>query len=178
MRWFANRPAAPSRSAPDAACRLHISGSRTAHPLPRRIVERLRNAFRGPALAEDLDFEVRLRGEQRGNVGQRDRPIYAMAEPARGHPADDLVLVPYRLVAHGVGIAGIDDERDEATKRTVLAIGNGRRAANELRLAQVDKAIQSRLGGRVDRPILARPVAEAFFKPQRIERACAEMRQS
>src|SRR6266849_1286184 len=158
----------------DGECRLRASGS--AHSLSRRIVERIRDAFRGSSLAEDLDLEaVRVLGERRRNVGQRDRSIHAMAEAARCHPTDHFALVPYRLVTHRVGIACIDDERDQATIGGALAIGDDRRAADEVRLAHVHEAIQSRLGGRVDRPVFPRPVAAAFFQPQRMVRTRADM---
>src|SRR6266403_2201241 len=159
----------------NADCRR--SGS--AHSLARRIVERLRDALRASAFSEDLDLEaVRLLGERRRNIGQRNRLIHAMTEPTRCHPTDHLALVPYRLVTHRIGIACIDDKRDEATSRCALAIGNDRRAADEVRFAYVHEAIQSRLGGRVDRAVFPRPVAEAFFQPQRIESARAEVPES
>src|SRR2546423_357318 len=153
--------------------------SGSAHSLARRIVERLRDALRRSSLAEDLDLKaVRVLGERRRNVGQRDRSIHAMAERARCHPTDHFAFVPYRLVTHRIGIACIDDERDQATIGSALAIGNDRRAADEVWFAYVHEAIQSRLGGRVDRAVFPRPVAEAFFQPQRIERTCAEMPES
>src|ERR1700676_645764 len=153
--------------------------SGSAHSLARRIVDRVRDALRASVFSEDLDLEaVRVLGERRRNVGQRNRSIHAMAEPARCHPTDHFALMAYRLVTHCIGVACIDDERDQATTRCALAIGNGRRTADEVLLAYVYEAIQSRLGRRVDRPVFPRPVAEAFLQPQRIERTGAEMPES
>ena len=41
-----------------------------------------------------------------------------------------------------------------------------------------DEAIETGFGGRVDRPVFARPVAEALFEAQRVERARAEVPQA
>src|SRR3977135_4372940 len=96
-----------------ASCWMENADCRTsgsAHSLARRIVERMRDALHASAFSEALDLEaVRVLGARRREVGQRDRSIHAMAQPARCHPADHLALVPYRLITHRIGIACIDD---------------------------------------------------------------------
>ena len=37
-----------------------------------------------------------------------------MPVPARHHSSDDIAVLPYRLVAHRVGLIGIDGECDES----------------------------------------------------------------
>src|ERR1700676_2232323 len=134
--------------------RWNVGASGSTHALPRRIVERVRDASRRSAFSEDLDLEtIDVLGERGRNVGQRDRLIHAMAEPARGHPAYHLVVAPYRLVTHRIGIVCIDDERDEATIGGARAVGDDRRAADEVRLAHVHETTQSSLSGRIGRPV-------------------------
>ena len=78
-----------------------------------------------PPAADDLDLEAvaarPVRRRERGrHVAERDRLPDVVAVAARRDPADDLAVVPDRLVADDVGRVvriGLDDERDEAPLR-------------------------------------------------------------
>src|SRR6266567_3329094 len=142
-------------------------GSRAPHALAPRIDERLAHERRCAALAEDLQFEAAPGGRERcRDVAERDRFSDAMPIAARSDPAYDLSVVPYRLVADRVGVASIDDERDKPPRRARRAIAQHRVAASAGRFRDVDEAIQPGLPRRIQRAILARPVAEALLEAQ------------
>ena len=82
------------------------------------------------------------------------------------------------LVTDRIGVRGVDDQRYEATLRWLLAIAQHRGTANELSLVDRDEAIEPSLRGRVDRPVLARPGAEALFEAQRMQCAGTERREA
>ena len=93
---------------------------------PVRVEQRLGLEPRRPAAADDLDLEavaaraVRRRRAPRARTRARCDWPDVVAVAARGDPADDLVVVPDRLVADDVGRVvrvGLDDERDEPSRR-------------------------------------------------------------
>ena len=88
----------------------------------------------------------------------------AVAEAAGGHPADDLVAVPYWLVADRIGIRGSDVERDQPPLATAGFLGQGRVAADEPVPLEVDEPPEAGLEGAVNRPELTRPVTEALLQ--------------
>src|SRR5205823_9732335 len=134
-----------------------------AHALALRVEKRLARERRGPALAENLEFEPARDGCERGrDVAERDRFSHAMPVTTRSDPAHDLVVMPHRLVADRVGAVRIDDERDEPPRRVRCAIAQNRVTAGEVRFGDVDKAIQPCFPWRIQWPIFARPVAEAL----------------
>src|SRR5688572_26304130 len=78
-----------------------------AHPETLGVEQRIRLKACGPPPADDLNLETAParslgRRELRRDIAQRDRLLDVVAVPARRHPADDLVVVPDRLVADDV----------------------------------------------------------------------------
>src|SRR5215475_6523521 len=118
---------------------------------------------RGAPLAENLDTEsVRLARELARNVAERERAADAVSVGAGGDPADDPSAVPDGLIRRGVRVPVGDTEGDEAQLAALLFLPERRGAADELALLQVDEASQAGLVRAVDRPVLARPGAEAL----------------
>ena len=134
------------------------------HPAARGIVERMRRQCRRPSLAEDFHLETMVGSGQRcGHIGEGDRLTHAMTVATRRDPANDLTVAPDRLVAVGIGVDRVDRQRHQPPLGTGRALALGGGAADEIALGEIDEAIEPGFAGRVDRPVFARPVAEAFF---------------
>jgi hypothetical protein len=90
-------------------------------------------------------------------------------------PADDLIVVPDRLVADDVGrIVGIRIHREVHHPRRVrchLGLDGG--PPDEV-VVELEVAVHSRLERRVDRPVLAEPRAEHLLHPHRHQRPESE----
>ena len=135
--------------------------------------------LRAPPLADDLDLETLGRsGQWRRNIAERERALHAVPVSARGHPADDAPLVPYRLIADGVGILRIDAEGDEPQRAAALFFLERGGAADEFALAEIDEASEPRLVRTIDGTVLAGPAAEALLDAQGVQRPAAEEPQS
>src|SRR5258708_12259543 len=101
-----------------------------------------------------------------------------MGVAARSHPADDLAIVPDRLVTDGVRALILDDERDQPQLRHALPVAECGLASDEIALAEGEEALQPGLERRIDRPILAGPIAEALLQPHRVQRTGSEIPQA
>ncbi len=103
-------------------------------------------------------------GEGRLEVGERDALADRMAIAARGGEADHAAVGKHRLVAVGVGVGGVDDERHELLARRLVLLAQRSLATDEVGLGEVDEAREAGLGRRDVRGVLAQPGAEAFFQ--------------
>src|ERR1700736_1698971 len=97
-----------------------------------------------------------------------------MSIGARGHPADDLAVVPDGLVAECVRIGRIHFEADEPQRTAALLLLRGSRTANEVILLEVDEPAETGLERPVNGSILAGPGTKALFDAHGIERPAAE----
>src|ERR1700730_11011427 len=103
-------PSSNTRTRPNEASRGKARGS-GAHAQALGIEQRFVESNRLAALADDLDLEARVRRTQGWrHITPPHRLPRGRGVAARCDPADHLAVVPYRLVADGVGAVGIDCE--------------------------------------------------------------------
>ena len=119
--------------------------------------------------------------ELRRHIAERDRLLDVVAVPARRHPADDLAVVPDRLVADDVGWRvriRLDDHRHEAPRRSTGGhLGLVGRPTDEV-VVEPEVARDPGLGRRVDRPVLAEPRPVALLQAERHQRPHPEQPQA
>src|SRR5262249_32657372 len=135
-------PSAPERDPSGRTRKGRWSRSRE-EPQTLRIVERLRCDDRGSRLAEDVD------GGHGGRLGvldrqgrERDAALDEVAVAAGRHIADRFPGSPHRLVAVGVGVAGLDREAGERAADSSLALTQQGVTADEVALVEADEALE------------------------------------
>src|SRR5271170_1701121 len=149
------------------------------HRRPSRIISRSGEPHGGPPFADDFDLEARLRRRVLFlDIAHRERLANAVPVAARGDPADDAAVAPDRLVADRVGVVRLDREGRQPQLAAGLLLQSRRLTADEIVLAKLDETAEPRLVRTVDRPIFARPRAEALLQPQRRQRPAAELDQT
>src|SRR6185312_8291966 len=103
--------------------------------------------------ADDLDLEsTRLAGQGDRDVSEGERALHTVTVSARGHPTDDLAVVPDRLIPQCIRIGGLHREADEPQRSAALSLFERRGAADELALLQVHEPSEAGLERPVDRP--------------------------
>ena len=142
------------------------------------IEQRLGDDRRLAAVADDLDLEGALPDLRRAPSAHSPAPATCRhnGHSRRCHPADDLAVMPDRLVAQHVGVGGIDDHRDApqlAARPPSRCIAASRPMKSFL--ARSMKRSSAGFIRPIDRPKLAIPGREVLLEPQRQQRAHAEI---
>ena len=146
-----------------------------AKPQALAVVEGLPPHGRAAHLAQYVDLETcAVVGEGGRHVTCGQTLAYAVPESARGYVADRGAVFHDRLVADDLGIERRDLHDDEAAFGSRGAFGQHGRAAGEVRLAEVDEAVEPGLGGGVIRPEILLEGAVALLEAQRRESPSAE----
>src|SRR5579863_2255893 len=143
------------------------------------VVKRVEAHRRAAHLPEDVNLEAHALARQfRGHVAGREALVEAVAIGPGSDVTDSRTILHDGLVTDDlrIGVAELHD--DEATTRAVLTLGERGGAPGELRLGEVDEAIEAGFARGVIGPEVLVEGAIAFLEAQRGQGPAAEVRKS
>src|SRR5262245_44148025 len=127
--------------------------SSRSEPRALRIEHRLEPDDCGAYVAENVDLEAfAVAGEGRGDIAGGDALADAVAEGTGSDVTDGLAVFHDGFVADDFGVGVLHFHHDEAPLRAGGAFGEHGVAASEIRLVEIDEAIEAGFSRGVIRP--------------------------
>ena len=136
-----------------------------AHAAARRVDGDLGQDTGGTLVAEHVNIERRpVIDHGPFQIAEREALADAMSVTARSHEADQRLAVPDGLVADGVGVLGIDLHEGEAARWRCLALAQGGVSADEVRLVEINEAVDRFMGELERKPGQPKKLAELLVE--------------